>query len=60
MKIHLDKSNYIDVSLESDKRVSLSIKADKDENSYILLNTFLDKNKVEELISELVVLKSKM
>jgi|TARA_R110001583_G_scaffold16234_11_gene66251 hypothetical protein len=66
MRIKLNKTNYIDVSLDSGKRdspskgVSLSIKADRSENSYILVNTYLDKKKVDELISELVILKSKM
>jgi len=60
MKIYLDKANYLDVRLDDDKKVSLSVKVDKNDTSYILVNTSLDDKKVEELISELVLLKSKM
>ena len=60
MKLYLDGSNYLEVKLDSDKKVSLSVKVDKNDTSYILVNTILDDAKVEELISELVLLKSKM
>lgn len=56
MKIKLDDNSYIEVSLEKDDRVSLSIFAYKNKNSSVLVTTKLDADSLDDLITELVSL----
>ena len=59
MKISLDSDSYIEV-YEKDKQIFLSIRTRKDENSFMLLTTKLNEDSIDNLITALVKLKSKM
>jgi hypothetical protein len=59
MKIKLDNDNYIEI-FEKNKSIFLSIKAEKDENSFILLTTKLNEESLDNLITALVKLKGRL
>ena len=59
MKISLDDDSYIELS-EKNKEVFLSIRTKKDQNSFILLTTKLDEDSIDNLITALVRLKSRI
>jgi hypothetical protein len=59
MKIDIDKDNYIAIKKNSDGVVNMSVKAQKDDNSYILISLSLEDDDMDLLISELVSLRAK-
>jgi hypothetical protein len=59
MKISLDENDEIIVSVDKDKKASLSLKTKKD-NGYILISAKLNRNQLDDLITNLVSLKLKV
>ena len=59
MKIVLDEESYVEI-YEKNKSIFLSIRTKRDDSSFILLTTKLDNESVDEIITALVGLKSKI
>ncbi len=59
MKIVLDEESYVEI-YEKNKSIFLSIRTKRDDSSFILLTTKLDNDSVDEIITTLVGLKSKI
>ena len=59
MKIPLDEDSYIEI-YEKNRSIFLSIRTKRDDSSFILLTTKLDGDAVDEVITTLVGLKSKI
>ena len=60
MKIMLGKKEYLRAEITDDGFMSLSIKARKDSDSYILVSSKLDVHDVDSIISFFVANKSKI
>tara|TARA_Y100000034_G_C6768861_1_gene342909 strand:- start:85 stop:282 length:198 start_codon:yes stop_codon:yes gene_type:complete len=60
MKIYLGKNEYLSASVTDDNLMSISIKAKKNANSYILVSSKIDLHDLEGLISFLVANKIKI
>ena len=59
MKISLDDNSYIEI-YEKNKSVFLSIRTKRDDSSFILLTTKLDNDSIDQVITALIALKSKV
>ena len=60
MTIYLGKNEYLSASVTDDNLMSISIKAKKNANSYILVSSKIDLHDLEGLISFLVANKIKI
>lgn len=59
MKIKLDENNEILVSIDKDKKLMLSFKTKKDK-SHILISAKLNKEQLDDLVTNIVSLKLKV
>ena len=61
MKINIDNESYITLKENLNENiVSMTIKASKEPNGYILISVDLNSDSLDQLISELVSVRSKI
>lgn len=61
MKIKFDNQEYLDIKLnQKGDAVVLSSKVKWEENSFALSSIFLDQEKLDQLLTELIQLKTKI
>lgn len=59
MKIFIDQNSYLEVSVNNED-VKLSIKTKKDDNTSIIISANLNEDRLDKLISELILLRTKI
>jgi len=55
----LDSDSYVEV-YEKNRNIFLSIRTKRDDNSFILLTTKLSESSIDDIVTALIALKSKI
>jgi len=60
MKLKLDDKNYMEIAVDIEGKLNISIKARKNNNTIVLVTAKLNEEELDTLIKTLVFMKPKM